>query len=155
MTPTLKKHLVAIQSGLVTKSNIIGIRKAINTEARLCRGYSVSVASPKVTSSDLLEIKKAIGEFQPLVDDELKASGIRVLQDRRYRKRWNAAQGKVIENIISFRLVDFWDFDKTHCVPIYEARSSWGSFQFFVIPWQSAYALGELSGPRLWPLWEN
>lgn len=155
MTPTLKKHLAAIQSGLVTKSNIIGIRKAINTDARLRHGYSTGVTSPKVDANDAIEIERAIGEFRPFVDDALKASGLRVLQDRRYRKRWNAAQAKVIENIKSFRLVNFWGIDGAHIVPIYEAISHFGSFQFFVIPWQTAYALGELSGPQLVPWWRN
>ncbi len=81
MNATLKKHLEAIKSGTITKTNIIGLRKAFNTNARLIRGYSCSITSPRVTINDVAEINQAIALNEPRVSRELDASGRKVLQD--------------------------------------------------------------------------
>lgn len=149
MTPTLKKHLDAIKSGAITKTNIIGLRKAFNTNARLIRGYSCGRTSPQVTINDIVEINQAISLNEPRVSRELDASGRKVLQDRRYRKHWTESQARIIATLDHFRFVGFHEIDRAHYVPIYKAIASGGSFNFIVIPWQTAYVMGLQSGPQV------
>ena len=136
MTPTLKKHLHAIKSGAITKTNVIGLRKAFNTYAR-------------VTINDIVEINQAISLNEPRVSRELDASGRKVLQDRRYRKHWTESQARIIATLDHFRFVGFHEIDRAHYVPIYKAIASGGSFNFIVIPWQTAYVMGLQSGPQV------
>lgn len=70
MNATLKKHLDAIKSGAITKTNIIGLRKAFNANARLSRGYSLGVTSPRVTIDDIGELRRAITMHEPRVSRE-------------------------------------------------------------------------------------
>ena len=150
MNATLKKHLDAIKGGSITKTNIIGLRKAFNAHARLARGYSLSITSPRVTGDNISEIRRAISMHEPRVSRELDVSGRKVLQDPRYRKRWTVGQARIIKEIEFFRFVGFRDIDGGgHFVPIYKAISMWGNINFIVIPWQTAYYLGEISGPQI------
>lgn len=149
MNATLKKHLDAIKSGAITKTNIIGLRKAFNANARLARGYSLGVTSPRVTLDDIGEIRRAITMHEPRVSRELDASGRKVLQDRRYRNRWTVGQARIISEIEFFRFVGFRDIGDIHHVPIFKAISKWGNINFIVIPWQTAFVLGEISGPQI------
>jgi hypothetical protein len=149
MNATLKKHLEAIKSGAITKTNVIGLRKAFNTNARLIRGYSCGVTSPRVTVNDVAEINQAIALNEPRVSRELDASGRKVLQDRRYRKHWTESQARIIATLDHFRFVGFHEIDRAHFVPIYKAIAPGGSFNFIVIPWQTAYAFGLQSGPQV------
>jgi len=50
---TFQKHIDAIASGSVTKTNIIGLRKALNAEGRRRAGLSVSMTCPKVSGDDI------------------------------------------------------------------------------------------------------
>jgi len=149
MSPTLKKHLAAIQSGAITKTNVIGLRKAYNAHARQAAGWSIGLTSPRVTGEDIGEIRRAITMHEPRVSRELDASGRKVLQDPRYRKRWTVGQARIISEIEFFRFVGFRDIDVGHYVPIYKVVSMWGNINFIVIPWQTAYYLGEISGPQI------
>lgn len=149
MNATLKKHLDAIKSGAITKTNIIGLRKAFNANARLSRGYSLGVTSPRVTIDDIGELRRAITMHEPRVSRELDASGRKVLQDRRYRKHWTESQARIIATLDHFRFVGFHEIDRAHYVPIYKAIAPGGSFNFIVIPWQTAYAFGLQSGPQV------
>lgn len=149
MNATLKKHLDAIKSGAITKTNIIGLRKAFNTNARLIWGYSCGVTSPRVKVNDIAEINKAISLNEPRVSRELDASGRKVLQDRRYRKHWTESQARIIATLDHFRFVGFREISAMHFVPVYKAIASGGSFNFIVIPWQTAYAMGLQSGPQV------
>lgn len=149
MNATLKKHLDAIKSGAITKTNIIGLRKAFNAHARLARGYSLGITSPRVSDEDLGDLRRAITMHEPRVSRELDASGRKVLQDRRYHNRWTKGQAAVIRDIEFFRFVGFRDVERGHFVPIYKAISKWGNINFIVVPWQTALALGEISGPQI------
>lgn len=149
MNPTLKKHLDAINSGAVTKTNIIGLRKAFNANARLTRGYGAGCTSPKVTPGDIGDLRRAITLIEPFVRGELHDSGLKVLQDPRYRKRFNLAQSRVVERVTVFKFVGLHQIDDCHATPIYKAVSPFGSVNFYVIPWQSALAYGLQSGPQI------
>jgi len=149
MNATLKKHLEAIKSGAITKTNIIGLRKAFNAFDRQVRGWSTGVTSPHVTADDIAEISQAIALNEPRVSRELDASGRKVLQDRRYRKHWTESQARIIATLDHFRFVGFHEIDRAHYVPIYKAIASGGSFNFIVIPWQTAYVMGLQSGPQV------
>ncbi|TXH49163.1 MAG: hypothetical protein E6Q97_23240 [Desulfurellales bacterium] len=149
MNATLKKHLEAIKSGAITKTNVIGLRKAVNTFAKQSRGWSTGCTSPIVSRKDLLEINQAIALNEPRVSRELDASGRKVLQDRRYRKHWTESQARIIATLDHFRFVGFHEIDRAHFVPIYKAIAPGGSFNFIVIPWQTAYAFGLQSGPQV------
>lgn len=43
---TFQKHLAAVQSGTVAKSNVIGIRKAYNAGSRAADGLSNGITAP-------------------------------------------------------------------------------------------------------------
>lgn len=142
----MNKHLAAIESGNVTKTNVIGIRKALNHEWRVHRGYdrqSLSLHGP-----ELRETMAALHMRKPIVRGELHASGVRLLTDRRYRKRLESVQ-HVIEGLQGFSLVRFDDIGRGHHIPVYMAWGNAGSFLFRNIPWQSALAYGLESGPTI------
>lgn len=146
MSPTLQKHMAAIMAGQVTRTNVIGIRKALNARGRIARGYFVSISAPIVGPGDCAKLLDALRVYRPQVTGELAESVRRVLQNPRYAKRWSDAQRHAIENLESFRLVDFEDFG-THglpaFVPIYDviARYPTGflgyAFTFRKRAWQS------------------
>lgn len=71
---TFSKHLAAVQSGTVTKSNVIGIRKAMNAYERKASRYSISRTCPEWTGSQVTEIERALDLHRPLVTGELHAT---------------------------------------------------------------------------------
>lgn len=149
---TYAKHLAAVMAGRVTKSNVIGIRKAINAAWRKTRGYSISSTAPNWSANDIAALESALSLREPLVTGELHASGMKLLQSRRYRKRWNERTAFIISTLNRFHLVGFHRIgrDGSHCVPLYRACStSRQSFEFINIPWQTADAFGEPSGPQI------
>jgi hypothetical protein len=81
MRKTLKKHLDAIKSGSVTKTNIIGLRKAFNTNARFTRRIECGRTSPHVAPDDIAEIRRAITMHEPRVSRDLDASGPQIIGD--------------------------------------------------------------------------
>jgi hypothetical protein len=143
---TLEKHTDAIKRGVVTKSNVIGIRKLINAAERREQGYSVSRTAATVTET--LELRRLIAERQPVVEGELHESGVKVLRNPRYAKRWNERERAIIDRLHHFTLAGFDLIGRDHAVPVYRAVSALGpSFIFRNIPWQTAYYEGEESGP--------
>lgn len=79
------RHMAAIASGNVTKTNVIGLRKAVNHVERLAKGWSGNRCA--ATPSEVAAALEALGAKTPIVRGELHASGVRLLTDRRYRKR--------------------------------------------------------------------
>ena len=57
---TFQKHLGAVQSGTVTKSNVIGIRKALNAGIRAADGLSNSYTAPDWSREQLTAIDEAL-----------------------------------------------------------------------------------------------
>ncbi len=147
MSAAMQRHLAAIEAGEVTSTNVIGLRKAANHVARIRAGWSGnrSNATPG-------EVDRAMAELankEPLVRGDLHASGVRVLANRRWAKRFNAEQQAVIDTLMGFRLVRFDHIDDTHVTPVYRAVGALGSFLFRNVPWQAvAYGRGDIeSGP--------
>ena len=139
MGATGKRHMGAILADAVTKSNVIGLRKALNAQWRKDRGYSVSRTSPKVAAWEVAELEEALASRKPRVVGELHASGVKLLQSKRYRKRL-APVADIIANLDHFRLVGFEETGNHGGgnVPLYQAVASDGrNFTFRNVPWQS------------------
>lgn len=135
MTPTTKKHLTAIESGSVTKSNVIGLRKAFNHRARLAQGLSGNRCN--VTRAEADSLSRALETNAPRVAGELDESGRKLLLSRRHAKRL-APVADILADLAGFRLVGFYWTDSLHCTPIYRAESNDGrSFDFINQSWQS------------------
>ena len=135
---TMQKHIAAINSGRVEKTNIIGLRKAINHVARISNGWRGNRSS--ATHEDVYDAALAIIEHQPTVIGELHDTGLVVLRSPRYARRWTDAQRAVIEaKHIRFDLVRFDRLGSQgqYAVPVYCVIADCGSFNFRNIPWQS------------------
>lgn len=149
MPTTAQRHLAAIRAGEVTKSNVIGIRKALNHVARLESGLSGNRSN--VTPAEVREIESAIAQHRPRVTGELHDSGLALLRSPRYRKRLEAF-APAIAALDSFRLVGFEPIDSLHFVPVYAAwaavppckgpdpfapGATYEAFRFRNVAWQS------------------
>ena len=136
---TFQKHIDANASGSVTKTNIIGLRKALNAEGRRRAGLSVSATCPKASGDDIHLALAMINRDRPKVVGELHDSGIKLLQNKRYAKRL-AEYADVIEwpshfELCGFNLLGLYGH---YAVPVYRlVGQNGGSFKFFNIPWQS------------------
>lgn len=149
MPTAAQRHLAAIKSGEVTKTNIIGIRKALNHVARLEARLSGNRCS--VTPAEAREIESAIAAHRPRVVGELHDSGLKLLRSPRYRKRLESVRPG-IDALESFRLVGFEFIDSLHVTPIYAAwahvppvkgrdpfppGATYEAFKFRNVAWQS------------------
>lgn len=159
MTNTFDKHLAAIRH-TVTKSNIIGIRKALNAFERSHRYRSTSCTSPQWSFVRVQACLSAVVRYQPVISGEWHASGVKTLQSalKRYKGRFNAAHVRIIGDIWHFRLVDWQCDDSLHWYPVIRCVARDGSFFDFInIPWQSGGDGPTLAtGPqaaRVKPLW--
>ncbi len=144
---TFQRHLDAIAGGTVTKSNVIGIRKAINHVERLRAGWSGNRSNVTPEQCDTLET--ALERRQPLVIGALHESGLALLRSKRYAKRL-ANYADVIANLKAFHLVRFDRIGNggRYAVPVYRATAGGENYFYFRnIPWQSAWTSGEESGP--------
>jgi len=144
---TLARHLATINSGEITRSTVIGLRKALNLALRRAGRWSVPSTAPTLAQTDALE--DAISARWPTVVGELHDSGVKLLQSPRYAKRWNAKEAAIIGNICDFRLCRFDRIgpQQMHVVPVYSVRSHGGqSFKFRNIPWQSGGDGPEVEG---------
>lgn len=144
----MARHLAAIQSGNVTKTNVIGLRKAINHVARLEAGLSGNRS--KATGAEVREALDALARLEPLVRGDLHESGVRLISSARWRKRFSEAERAVIASLEGFRLVRFDWIDSYHVTPVYRACGAAGSFLFRNVPWQTAlYVADAESGPEV------
>lgn len=133
----MNHHLEAIRAGLVTRTNVIGLRKALNADWRRAAGWSVSQVAPLLRGEELDQIITELKDRRPRVDDDLFASGAARLRDRRYRDRWTRGEADIIADLACFRLVRFEQFNRVFC-PVYQAvGTGGGTFLFYCPSWQS------------------
>jgi hypothetical protein len=134
---TAKRHMRAICSDNVTRSNIIGLRKALNADWRRRRQYSVSVTAPNVCREEIEQLESAVMERMPRVTGELDESGRKLLRGRRYAKRL-APVADILADLQRFHLIGFGEHQPGHYIPVYRAYDSRGRhFTFRNIAWQS------------------
>ncbi len=136
MTSTYEKHLDAIQSGSVSKTNVIGLRKAFNADLRRSNGWSVPKSA--MPADQVWNLYEAVEKVAPIVAGDLHDSGLSVLRNKRYRKRLADVQ-PIIDTLQRFRLCG-WEFigqRGQYAVPVYKAEGKAGSFRFINIPWQA------------------
>jgi hypothetical protein len=144
---SIARHMAAVNAGTVTKTNVIGIRKAINEMER-------NAWNPAEMVDALFELESAIREQRPVVTGPLHESGLKVLRNPRYAKRWTPMEDCTIRSLSHFELVRF---DRVgphgrYAIPVYRAVATDGrSFAFRNIPWQTAYYSGLDDGPRVVP----
>lgn len=150
MSTAFKKHIDAIESGEVTKQNIIGLRKALNAQARREAGFSIGITEPKATDTDIAHALALIDRDKPRVVGELHDSGLKVLRNRRYAKRL-ADYADIIEWPSHFELCGFSCLGRYghYAVPVYRLTGqNGGSFKFRNVPWQAGGNGPEVIGPR-------
>jgi hypothetical protein len=150
-SPAFKAHKAAIEVGEITKTNVIGIRKLCNGAWRRSRGYSVGMSTPLGTLEQADELISLISKHKPKVAGELHETGLKLLQSRRYAKRWTDTQAKEIAAATGFRLVWFKEFGNNggNFYPVYSVwakvppkgdvmdEGEHEAFYFYNIPWQS------------------
>jgi hypothetical protein len=149
MNKTAQKHLAAIQSGTINRTNVIGLRKLINASERTAAGWSIGVTASAVDMDSLDDIESAIAEHLPRVTGELVETGIAQLQNKRYAKQL-ARVAEHLQHVAQFRLAGFDRIGRNsvHSVPVYRAYDGSGGylFTFRNIPWQSGGNGPELIG---------
>lgn len=127
-------HLEQIKSGKVTRSNVIGIRKAYN--AIEMGGYR-SITAPKMTSDELSEILTQLDRVRPLCKGELHDMGLKVIRNKRY-KNVLPVPGDEVDH---FRLIGFEGFKSGNWkyTPEYSAHDKAGNLLFTFVnrSWQS------------------
>jgi hypothetical protein len=135
---TFNRHMMAIANKQIERTNIIGMRKMINASLRADHGLSTSRCSTVVPMSDIDSLYRAIYHSCPIVLGELHDSGVKLLQDRRYKSRWTPAQQFTIDRIAQFQLVNWYNFDRFHVTPVYRVIGFDGApFDFHNLAWQS------------------
>jgi hypothetical protein len=140
---SIARHLAAVNAGTVDKTNVIGMRKAINA---IERGDE-----PAEMVDAVFGLECAMHERPPTVSGALHESGLKVLRNPRYAKRWTPFQRNVIDHADHFELVRFDRVGPrmSYAVPVYRVVSYDGrGFTFRNIPWQTAYFGGLDDGPR-------
>lgn len=130
-------HIAAINSGNITKTNVIGIRKLLNSHWRESHGYSVSMTAPRATEDEIETLLDAIWNIRPVIMGELHDSGVVLLTSKRYRRNLEYVQNKIDSGILQFRLWGFADVGRGYHIPTYECVTAAGTFRFRNIPWQS------------------
>lgn len=134
----MNRHLVAINAGTVTRSNVIGLRKALNANARRERGLSASRTCPTTTAEELEIIQAAIAARKPSVAGDLHETGLKALRNPRYAKRLGD-----VSRVSEFRLAGFEWIDDLHAVALFEAHGkdhrgfTTHLFTFRNVAWQS------------------
>lgn len=138
-SPAYQAHMAAIVAGEITKSNVIGIRKLLNGANRRANGWTVGACTPLGTLDQAYALVEAIREHKPKVTGELHETGLTLLRNRRYHKRWSYTQQLEIDQCCGFRLVDFESFNNdAYHVPVYQVMTpTKAAFNFYNIPWQS------------------
>lgn len=138
-TNTFTAHMDAVSHGEVTKTNVIGMRKAINARERRDAGCSVSSTCPDVPHHAIDAALDMLGHGNVRVTGELHDSGLAQLQSKRYRKQL-ASVAEIVADIKEFRLMGFEMIGTriAQATPIYRAIDSKGQgFNFINLPWQS------------------
>lgn len=148
MNKTLAKHLAAIESGKVTRTNVIGLRKTFNAFERIRRGYSIGATCPAPSHDDMREIISALEKHRPAVAGQLHDTGIAILNNPRYEKRMRDYRDSIAA-IDHFRLIRFDETAMRTHAPVFQAWSRippkgdsldggfYLAFTFWNVPWQS------------------
>ena len=140
MATTYQRHLAAINAGRIEKTNVIGLRKIFNAQARKDAGLSVSRTSPKITDGEAAALMDAIIAKLPRVvkDGELHFGGLKALLNPRYTKRLRDV-ATIIASLDHFELAGFDQLNRYGGnVPLYRAVARDGShFTFRNVAWQS------------------
>ena len=136
---TIEKHLAMLRSGVVDKTTVAGLRKALNALERRERGYSVSRTSTCMTEGERDYVDMLLIDKKPKVVGALHDSGVALLRNKRYARQL-AGVKHVVDDLQEFRLVEFQYvgqyMDKV--TPVYRAINSHGEhFDFTNLPWQS------------------
>lgn len=142
----MARHMCAIACGAVTKTNVIGLRKACNHVARLRKGWSGNRCA--ATPEEVEGAMRVLAACPPMVRGDLHAGGVKLLNDRRYAKRLAPVADK-IEGLCGFQLVGFHEYADCNFAPVYKAYGYSGDFTFYNVPWQAALAHGIESGPHI------
>jgi hypothetical protein len=164
----MSTHLAAINSGTVTKTNVIGIRKALNHVQRLRAGWPGNRSN--ATADEVSEIERRLRMVRPTVTGKLHDSGLKLLRDPRYAKRFDWRQRSIIEHRDArFSLVGYECLGRAgvYAVPVYEIYApatrgalagdsypagEWhggGKFLFYNVPWQqTAFQDESMRGPQ-------
>lgn len=148
---SVARHMAAVQFGKVEKTNIIGIRKAINAMKQ--GDWPAEIIDAQFA------LEQAIAEHRPIVVGTLHDSGLKVLRNPRYAKRWEQWQQQAIDAFDHFKLLRFDRVGNRgrYSVPVYAvwAKAPGGgtyqAFAFRNIPWQTAHYGGLDDGPRVVP----
>lgn len=146
MNKALKRHADSIRSGKIDRSNVIGLRKALNAYERRLRGYSVSRTQTIMSDAERQEFESLLASVRPSVSLQLYESGFVMLKNPRYRKQL-ASVADTIADLQDIKLVGFYRHNgrMLNYTPVYRACDSKGkSFAFYCVPWQSGG-----NGPRL------
>lgn len=149
MKTTAQKHLDAIASGTIERTNIIGIRKALSHVDRIRAGWSGNRS--RVTPAEADDLEQALDRYRPRVAGELHDTGLRVLRSPRYGKRF-APLADSIAALDYFRLLRF---DRVNygmgdvIAPVYAVWAkippkgdaldggTYEAFRFRLVSWQS------------------
>lgn len=142
MRKALQDHKEAIASGEVTGTNVRGIRKAINLAERGLAGWSVPSYAGAGWRTDVFELESFLEDrlLAPIVRGDLHESGVKVLRNKRYAKRWTPNQQAIIDELDHFKLIRFDRIGRRgeYSVPVFRAIGFSGlGFNFRNIPWQS------------------
>lgn len=148
----LQRHLDAIRAGVVTKTTVIGLRKALAADYRRAYGYTTSSVAPTASPAQIDECLEALRTLRPRVDAELHASGLALFASKRYRKQARSVLGEALDTgIVDFRLVGFDEPFSGRFVPVYEVTAGSGHRAVYrCIPWQSG---GSGPEPLSWGDW--
>jgi hypothetical protein len=131
-----QKHLDAIRSGKVEKTNVIGLRKALNSMERASRGLSPDRTTP-LSAHEYGVLCDALTDNKPRVIGEMHKTGLKLLQSKRYRRQLESVS-EIVSEIVSFHLVGF-DIDESgHATPVFRAKGKSGkSFPYICRSWQA------------------
>lgn len=142
---TAQRHLDAIHAARIDKGNVIGIRKALQHVDRLRMGYRGNRSNVKPDEADALET--ALEACRPLVTGELHDTGLKVLRNPKYAKRFNEEERCVIESAAAkFQLLRF-DRIGRYVQPVYRISDDRGRYFIFRnVPWQSGGNGPEIQG---------
>ena len=146
---TLARHLEAVTSGKITKTNAIGIRKQLNAAWRNDRGYKYNQST--ATGAQVQALLDALSIHHPTVTGELHNTGLKILRSPRYAKRLKPVSDIIWAEYIRFDLVRFDNIHRGPFAPVYRVCGFNGSFLFRNIAWQSAVAYGLPTGPEILP----
>lgn len=131
----LQRHMATIKTGEVTKTEVIGIRKAMNA-------FNLDSERGKesnVSFRELEQISELLWNIRPIVKGDLHDSGVELLQRKRYRRQLESV-AEIVADISHFRLIGYHEDGGRvlKAYPVYRCFDHKGkSFPFYVIPWQS------------------